>query len=81
MGKGFMIEAIYPIIDFGFKEMNLTGSGIVGPENTASLRIMKSLGFTEEGRLREHYNKNDRLEDSLIFSLLKSEYLNRTGMR
>jgi [ribosomal protein S5]-alanine N-acetyltransferase len=75
MGKGFMTEALQAIIPYGFERMNLHRiEAFVGPRNLASLRLMKKFGFTEEGKLREHYVKNGVAEDSLVFSLLKREY-------
>ncbi len=47
---------------------------LIGPDNIASLKLVKRLGFVEEGTLREHYFKNEIYEDSIIFSLLKQEY-------
>lgn len=75
MGKGYMKEALLPVINYGFNKMNLHRiEAFVGPDNVPSLKLIKQFGFKEEGRLREHYCKNGRLEDSVIFSLLKSEF-------
>jgi [ribosomal protein S5]-alanine N-acetyltransferase len=46
----------------------------VGTENEASKRLVKGLGFTEEGLLRGHYINNGIAEDSLVYGLLKSEF-------
>lgn len=73
-GKGYMSEAILPIIEYGFNVMNLNRiEAFVGPENQASLRLMKKLNFTKEGHLKEHFFKNGRLEDSLVFALFRSK--------
>jgi ribosomal-protein-alanine N-acetyltransferase len=53
---------------------------LVGPHNIPSLKLVKSFGFREEGRLREHYFINNQLEDSIVFSLLKREYLAHAGI-
>lgn len=77
--QGYMKEALPFIIRYGFDYMRLNRiEAFVGPANIPSVKLVKSLGFTEEGRMREHYFKNDRIEDSIIFSLLKREY---TGYR
>jgi ribosomal-protein-alanine N-acetyltransferase len=74
--KGFLTEAIKPIIDYGFNQMNLSRiEAMVGPKNVPSLKILKKLNFVQEGFLREHYKINNVMEDSLIFSLLKKEYI------
>lgn len=72
--KGFMSEALSYIIPYGFEEMNLHRiEAMVGPSNIASLAIMSKYNFTKEGLLRENYLKNSKFEDSLLFSLLKSD--------
>lgn len=73
--NGYMKEALPAIIRYGFEKMNLHRiEAMVGPSNTPSLRLIESLGFTKEGHLREHYFKDGKIEDSVIFSLLKSEF-------
>ncbi len=74
-GKGYMKEALPEIIRYGFEQMNLHRiEAFVGPANKPSLKLVKSLGFIKEGKLREHYHKDGRIEDSVVFSLLKKEY-------
>ena len=73
--KGLMSEAIVPIIDYGFMQMELNRiEAFIGPENTASINLIKKLNFIKEGQLREHYCNNNRAEDSIVYSLLKREY-------
>ena len=75
--SGLMTEALVPIIDYGFNEMNLNRiEAFVSPTNEASLRLMSNFDFVKEGHLRGHYFSNNRMEDSLVFSLLRSEYDN-----
>jgi ribosomal-protein-alanine N-acetyltransferase len=75
MRKGLMSEAMKAVLDYGFKIMNLNRvEACIGDKNAASLNLVKKFGFVQEGNLREHYNKDGKLQDSLIFSLLKSEY-------
>jgi ribosomal-protein-alanine N-acetyltransferase len=69
-----MKEAVKPILDYGFTKMLLNRvEALIGAENTPSLKILQANNFTFEGTLREHYNVNEVHEDSLLFSLLKSE--------
>src|SRR4030095_1243376 len=73
-GKGYMKEALPPIIDYGFATINLHRiEALIAPGNEPSLRLVNYLGFTQEGILREHYLKNGKLEDSIVFSLLESD--------
>ncbi len=74
-GKGFMSEALRVIIDFGFKKMGLNRiEAFIGPNNTASLNLINKFKFVKEGQMRRHYRKNDRFEDSVVYSLLREEY-------
>ncbi len=73
-GQGYMKEALPFIVRYGFETMRLHRiEALVSPENKPSLRLLKKLGFQQEGHLRDHYMKNNKLEDSLIFSLLESD--------
>lgn len=72
--KGFMKEALKPIIEYGFKEMRLNRiEAMVATRNEPSLRLMKHFGFTKEGTLRSHYFINGVYEDSVCFGLLRSD--------
>jgi ribosomal-protein-alanine N-acetyltransferase len=73
--KGYMKEAVKAILDFGFNNMGLNRvEAMIGPFNEPSLRLIKSLGFTQEGVMREHYCKDGEIQDSIVFSLLRREY-------
>ena len=76
-GKGLMSEAIIPIVDYGFIQMELNRiEAVIEPENKTSIKLINRLNFVKEGLLREHYynDKNNKMEDSIVFALLKSEY-------
>jgi ribosomal-protein-alanine N-acetyltransferase len=73
--KGLMTEAIRPIIDYGFNTLHLNRiEAFIGANNVASQKLIRKMKFKQEGCLREHYCKEGVLEDSWVFSLLKSEY-------
>ena len=77
--KGYMKEAIKTIIAHGFEHMQLNRiEALVGPRNEPSLKLVRGLGFTEEGLLRAHYLKNGVYQDSVFFGLLRTEYDKRT---
>ncbi|MEP6506452.1 MAG: GNAT family protein, partial [Betaproteobacteria bacterium] len=53
-GRGYMREALRAAYAWGFEAMSLDRiEAQVHPENTPSLALLKSLGFVEEGLLRE----------------------------
>ena len=70
-----MREALPEVLKYGFNTMNLHRiEALIAPGNIPSLKLLQRTGFTREGLLREHYMKGGRLEDSVIFSLLRPEY-------
>ena len=74
-GKGFMKEALRAVLQFGFQEMKLHSVGAnVNPENLASAKLLKSVGFQREGHFRENYFFNGRFIDSDIYSLIESDF-------
>ena len=46
----------------------------IGPDNIPSRRLVEGYGFAVEGQLREHFCYDDVIQDSVVYSLLKSEY-------
>lgn len=74
--KGLMTEAIKPILDYGFNQMNLNRiEAFVAPYNVASNKVMGNNGFVKEGHLRSHYFFEGKHDDSYLYSLLRSDYL------
>lgn len=55
-------------------DLNRIGS-VVFPDNIASLNLLKKVGFTKEGLLREYIIQNNIARDTVVLSLLKKEYL------
>jgi ribosomal-protein-alanine N-acetyltransferase len=74
-GKGYMSEAIGPVIAFGFGEMDLNRiEAFIHPHNVPSLKLVERMGFRQEGWLHEHYCADGIMGDSLLFGLLRKEY-------
>ena len=75
--KGYMTETVSAVIDYGFNVLNLHRiEATTGRENIASQKILLKHGFVFEGVLREHYNVNGIHQDSLLYGLLKNEFVN-----
>jgi [ribosomal protein S5]-alanine N-acetyltransferase len=73
-GKRLMHEACDFVVNFGFKELKLVRiEAMTSPFNEASKRILRNLGFEEEGLLRKNYIKNKEPEDSIMFGLINSD--------
>lgn len=73
--KGFMKEALGKILQYGFNELDMNRiEALIDENNTPSKKLLEYFGFTREGNLREHYLVDGIFEDSMMYSLLKSEY-------
>jgi ribosomal-protein-alanine N-acetyltransferase len=73
--KGLMKEALEKVIEFGFQEMNLNRiEALIDENNMPSRKLLEHFDFTKEGIIRGHYLVNGVFEDSVLYSLLKSEY-------
>jgi ribosomal-protein-alanine N-acetyltransferase len=77
---GFMSEAVPAVIAYGFTRMNLHRmEALVGAENVPSIKLVRKNNFRQEGVLRQHYFSNDVFEDSIVFGLLRDEFLQHRG--
>ena len=73
--KGCGTEAARLIVNYGFEVLNLhrINSGAIA-FNERSLRMHRSVGFKEEGRQREYIFKNGKLQDHVVFGMLREEW-------
>lgn len=70
-GQGIMAEALEPIIQFGFDQMELHSvEAQVDPDNARSSHLLEKLRFQREGYLRESYFSDGRFTDTVIYSRL-----------
>lgn len=74
--KGFGKAVVKKAIEFAFEELNLNRiTAEVYEYNNFSIKLLKKLGFVEEGRIRfGKYHKSD-FWDIIIYGMLKEEYL------
>lgn len=74
-GEGIARETLAALIDHLFgNEGRRRLYADVDPDNEASNRLLKGLGFTLEGRLREHWTTHIGRRDSLVWGLLDREW-------
>lgn len=77
-GQGYGYEAMQLGLDFAFYELNLYRVVLsVFSYNEAALALYGRLGFTREGVLREHFERDGRRHDMIIFGLLRDEWRRR----
>ena len=77
VGNGFMTEAVTAIIKVAFEEkgMNRIQAHAI-PENIRSCKLLKRLGFSREGTIREWLFFNGKYYDHYIYSVLRKEWEN-----
>jgi [ribosomal protein S5]-alanine N-acetyltransferase len=69
--QGIMSEALSAIITFAFEEMGLHRiEAVVDGVNERSKGLLRKLGFTQEGTLRQRFYVRDRYWDEHYFGLL-----------
>ena len=73
--KGYMTEALEAILAYGFNVLKLHRiEAMIGTANIASQKLVTHFHFKKEVLLKEHFYRNGKYEDSMVFALLKSEY-------
>ncbi|TDB73333.1 GNAT family N-acetyltransferase [Micromonospora sp. KC721] len=79
-GHGYATDAARTIVDYGFRVLKLHRiTAAIGPDNAASIAVVKRLGMQYEGRLRDHVFTNGAWRDSLLYSILAPEWHEPAG--
>lgn len=77
-GKGYMNEAARTLIDYGFKKLGLHSiEANVDPRNLSSIKLLEKIGFKKEAYFRENFLRNNKFEDSVIYSLLERDLIQK----
>ncbi len=73
--RGFTHEALSALITYAFECCKIRRlEAEVEPANIASNNVLKKLGFTHEGVLRQRWQSNDNNFDANIYGLLRHEW-------
>lgn len=68
--KGLMKEALTAVLDYGFDTMKLHSIiANINPGNTASIALLKNVGFIQEGYFKENFFYNGKFLDTAIFTM------------
>jgi ribosomal-protein-alanine N-acetyltransferase len=71
-GRGIMTAVVQRVCQYAFEEFGLVKiTAHVVPHNPASARVLEKCGFQQEGFLRKHFLKDEKLIDVRLFALLK----------
>lgn len=75
-GQGIAAEAVSTVIEYLFAiEGERRVFADTDPDNDGSIALLKRLGFTLEGRLRHEWETHIGVRDSLIWGLLREEWV------
>ncbi len=72
---GVVTEVLEQVLHYAFDTLELNRIvGDIFAENEGSEKLLKKYGFKEEGTMRQTDFDGKRYHDTVVFSLLKSEY-------
>ncbi len=73
--KGDIYDAADGILSYAFNELGLNCiTATIMEGNAFSIKLIKKLGFVQEGIMRQRIYKNGEYKDQIEYSLLKREY-------
>jgi RimJ/RimL family protein N-acetyltransferase len=74
-GKGYAKDALRALLTYAFDTLNLTLVQLYSlGDNDRAVRLYKSLGFTEEARLRDRSFVEGRFVDHVVMSITRDEF-------
>lgn len=77
-GKGYMSEALPPLLRFGFETLSLNRLYAYHmARNPASGRVLRKNGFQQEGLLRQRVIKWGVFEDVVLLAILRQDWQDR----
>jgi RimJ/RimL family protein N-acetyltransferase len=77
-GKGMGTFAVQAMLNHAFNNMNLQRVELlVLADNRRAIHLYEKCGFKYEGRKRKSNYKNGKFVDTLMYSVLKSEYYSK----
>jgi RimJ/RimL family protein N-acetyltransferase len=79
-GRGYATEAGRAFLEYAFGELGLNRVWAQHfARNPASGRVLGKMGFKLEGRLRSHHMRFEKFEDTEVYGVLASEWLEARG--
>lgn len=73
--KGLMKEALSAVLSYGFETMHLHSIiANINPGNVASIALLRSVGFVQEGYFKENFFYDGKFLDTAIFTIFNSSH-------
>ncbi len=80
--KGYASEALQLLLEFIFGRANINRiEARIASTNTDSINFFERNGFVHEGILRETTYYNFKYQDTVVMSMLKSEYKQKSSLK
>jgi RimJ/RimL family protein N-acetyltransferase len=74
-GNGYMNEALQALLKYSFEILDFRRlEADVDPRNISSIQTLERLGFQREGYLRERWDVNGEIQDTLFYGLLRHDW-------
>lgn len=75
---GYGKEVMTALIQYAFEEININRFWLdVYPDNAIGIKLYEGLGMHRDGVLRQNYKSTRGYLDQIIYSMLKSEYVQK----
>ncbi|NJN16808.1 MAG: GNAT family N-acetyltransferase [Oscillochloris sp.] len=74
-GRGFMVEAVRPALDYGFRQLGMQQIELwIDTQNTRSQRVAEKLGFQVRGSIQQRYPHRSEAHTMQVFGLWADEW-------
>ena len=81
-GMGYMAEAIYAVMDYCFNTAGINRlQARCTPDNAGSESIMKRMGMSYEGKLKQYWLIKGAYADAVIYAITAGEFHERGRSR
>lgn len=75
-GKGYVTEGVKTILNYAFNELNFHSiEAVIDSRHIASEKVLLKCGFAKEAHFRENFYYNNEFTDTVIYSLLKRNFI------
>lgn len=77
-GQGIMTEAVASLTEYIFENTKLRRIyAEVFAKNSSSAKVLEKAGYTLEARIRNHIVKDGQMDDTLLYTIHKTDFENR----
>ena len=75
-GKGYVTEAVKTLLNYAFNTLNFHSiEAVIDSRHVASERVLQKNGFIKEAHFKENFYYNNEFTDTVIYGLLKRNFI------